>query len=83
MDEQFTHDLQNNIWIIRGYLCLTEDLMAKDFVFDDKNCTILFLDSMVNKEQLQSFVIGPMLEAKTGKIERVVGSAELKSFSAV
>lgn len=83
LDEQLTHDLQNNIRIIGEYLCLTEDLMTKDLVFDDKNCTILFLDSMVNKEQLQSFVIGPMLEAKTGKIDRVVEGADLKACSAV
>lgn len=83
MDEKLTHNLQNNIRLIREYLCLTEDLMTKDLVFDNKNCTILFLDSMVNKEQIQSFVIGPMLTAKTGKIDHVVEVTELKSFSVV
>lgn len=83
MDEELTHDLLNNIRTIREYLCLTDDLISKDLVFVDKNCTILFLDSMVNKEQLQLFVIGPMLEAKKGEIERVVVGAELKVVSAV
>lgn len=82
MDEKLTKDLQNNIRIIREHLCLTEDLLNKDLVFVDKNCTILFLESMVNKEHLQSFVIGPMLEAKTGEIERVVEGPDLKAILA-
>ncbi|HWL23267.1 MAG TPA: spore germination protein [Ureibacillus sp.] len=81
MDEQLTHDLQNNIRVIREYFCLTEDLMSKDLVFNEKNCTILFLDSMVSKEQLQTFVIGPMLEAKIVEIDRVVQGAELKTVT--
>jgi len=82
-NEPLTNDSKQNIQKIREYLCHTEDLMFKEVIFNDRNCTILFLDSMVNKELLQTSVISPILETKAGEIPKVVKAAELKFSSKI
>ena len=78
-----TNDINKNIQSIRDYLCHTEDLMVKEMIFNNKSCTILFLDSMVNKDSLQSSVIGPIVEMKSGEIQNVVKATELKLSSKI
>lgn len=82
-DQQLTNDIKKNIHTIREYLCQTEDLMVKKMMFNNKGCTILFLDSMVKKDILQSSVIGPILEMKSGEIQNVVKATELKCSSKI
>lgn len=79
--QQLTHNLKKNIEMIHEYLCQTEDLMVKKMSFNKVSCTILFLDSMVNKDILQSSVIGPILEKKSGEIQDVLKATELKFSS--
>ncbi len=81
--EQLTIDMKKNIQKIREYLCQTEDLMVKEMIFNNQGCTILFLDSMVKKDILQSSVIGPILEMKSGEIQNVVKATELKFSSKI
>ncbi|MCP1144890.1 spore germination protein [Lysinibacillus endophyticus] len=83
MEEQLTQELQNNFRKILKYFSYTEDLATKEMIFDNKNCTILFLDSMVNKEQLQTFVIAPILEAETREIDKVVEATEVQAVSSI
>lgn len=81
--EQLTNDINKNIQMIREHLCHTEDFMTKQMTFNNKKCAILFLDSMVNKENLQSNVIGPIIEMKSREIENVVKATELKFSSEI
>ncbi|MGB3261944.1 spore germination protein [Paenisporosarcina sp.] len=78
-----TADINKNIQSIRDYLCHTEDLMVKEMIFNKKTCTILYLDSMVNKDSLQSSVIGPIVEAKFGEIQNIVKATEVKLTSKI
>jgi spore germination protein KA len=82
-EQQLTIDMKKNIQKIRDYLCHTEDLMVKEMNFNNQGCTILFLDSMVKKDILQSSVIGPILEMKSGEIRNVVKATELKFSSKI
>ena len=82
-DQQLTIDMKKNIQKIREYLCQTEDFMVKEMNFNNQGCTILFLDSMVKKDILQSSVIGPILEMKSGEIQNVVKATELKFSSKI
>ena len=82
--EQLTIDIKKNIQKIREYLCQTEDLMVKEMIFNNQGCTILFLDSMVKKDILQSDIIGPILEMKSGEeVHNVVKATELKFSSKI
>lgn len=82
-EQQLTNDIKKNIQQIQEYLCQTEDLMVKEMIFNNMGCTILFLDSMVKKDILQSSVIGPILEMKSGEIQNVVKATELKFSSKI
>jgi len=82
-DQQLTIDMKKNIQKIREYLCQTEDFIVKEMNFNNQGCTILFLDSMVKKDILQSSVIGPILEMKSGEIQNVVKATELKFSSKI
>lgn len=81
--DQLTIDIKQNIQKIHEYLCQTEDFMIKKMIFNNKNCTILFLDSMVKKEVIQTSVIGPILERKAGEIQNVVKATEMKFSSKI
>lgn len=78
-----TNDMNKNIQNIKDYLYDTEDLIVMKMTFNRKNCSILYLDSMVNKNSLQSTVIGPMVEAKSGEIQHIVKATELKFTSKI
>jgi len=81
--EQLTNDINKNIQMIHKHLCQTEDFKTKHMTFNNKKCAILFLDSMVNKENLQSNVIGPIIEMKSREIESVVKATELNFSSEI
>ena len=83
MGERLTKERLNNIHNILHYFHFTDDLMTKEMVVDHQHCTILFLDSMVNKEQLQTFVIAPLLESKTGKIDKVIEATDIQAVSSI
>jgi spore germination protein KA len=83
MDEQLTSVMKKNIVKIHSHMSNTEDLMEKEILFNNKKCTILYIDSIVKKELLQSSVIDPILEVKLGKIEHVVRANEIKMSSEI
>jgi spore germination protein KA len=82
-DEQISSVLEKNIDKVHRYMSNTEDLMEKEMIFNNKRCTILYIDSIVKGELLQSFVIDPILEVKEGLIETVVRATEIKLSSKV
>jgi spore germination protein KA len=82
-NEQISSDLEKNIEMIHRYMSHTEDLMEKEIVFNHKKGTILYIDSILKKELLQSSIIDPILEVKVGEIEQVVRANELKITSKI
>ncbi|MEH7305856.1 hypothetical protein [Neobacillus drentensis] len=56
---QFSNDIEKNIRNLQEHFCHTEDLMIKELIFNNENCVILYIDSMVKKELLQSSIIEP------------------------
>lgn len=78
-EEVLTNNLKNNIEMIQEYLCHTEDLVVKIIHKNTQIFAILFLESMVKIEALQSFVIEPILREKKDETGNIVKSYEIKN----
>jgi spore germination protein KA len=78
---QLCEDIEKNIRMLEEHFCHTEDLMKKELLFHNQKCVILYLESLVNKELLQSSIIEPILEMQAGDIEKTVHAAEIKMTS--
>jgi spore germination protein KA len=81
--DQISSVIETNIDTIHRHMSNTEDLMKKEIDFNQKKCSILYIDSLVKKEFLQSSVIDPILEVKEGEIEQVIRTNELKMTSKI
>jgi spore germination protein KA len=80
---QLTSVLDEHMFHIHSHMSNTEDLMEKEMIFNHKKCIILYIDSLVKKELLQSSVINPILEVKLGEIEQVIRATEIKMTSKI
>ncbi|MEH7009677.1 spore germination protein [Neobacillus niacini] len=80
---QLCEDIGKNIRMLEEHFCHTEDLMKKELQFHKRKCVILYLEPLVKKELLQSSIIEPILEAKSGGIEKTVRAAEIKKTSMI
>ncbi|MEC2867318.1 spore germination protein [Bacillus bombysepticus] len=82
-EKVLTNDLKENIEKIKEYLCRTEDLMLKEININNRKSAFLYLESLVKKELILSFIIEPMLEENKGEIENVIKATEEKNTSQV
>jgi spore germination protein KA len=82
-DGQLGKDIENNIKMLEEHFCQTEDLMKKELLFHNQKCAILYFDSLVKKELLQSSIIEPILEMQADEIEETVNAAETKKTSMI
>lgn len=82
-DGQLGDDIENNIRMLEEHFCQTEDLMKKELLFHDQKCVVLYLDSLVKKELLQTSIIDPILEMHAADIEKTVMAAEIKTTSMI
>lgn len=80
---QLCDDIEKNIRMLEEHFFHTEDLMKKELQFHDQKCVLLYLESLVNKEILQSSIIEPILEMQASEIEKTVHAAEIKTTSAI
>jgi spore germination protein KA len=76
-------DIEKNIKMVEEHFCQTEDLMKKELLFHNQKCVVLYLDSLVKKELLQSSIIEPILEMQSDEIEKTVRAAEIKISSMI
>lgn len=77
-----TNDIKNNIEKINIYLCNTEDLIITEINRENQKFTILYLDTMVKKELLLTYVIEPLLKEHSGELENI-SPLEMKKTSRV
>lgn len=80
---QLSNDIEKNIRKLQEHFSHTEDLLKKELVFNGEKCVVLYIDSMLNKELLQSSVIDPIIDVKTIDIENAVLAAEIKKTSMI
>ncbi|WP_257131735.1 spore germination protein [Bacillus sp. AFS017336] len=78
-----TNNLKNNIEMIQEYLCHTEDLVVKIIHKNVQIFAILFLESMIKIEALQSFIIEPILREKKDETGNIVKSYEIKNSTKI
>jgi spore germination protein KA len=83
VDELLTSVMEKDMIHIQSHMSNTEDLMKKEMIFNHKKCIILYIDSLVKKELLQSSVIEPILDVKLGKMEQVIRANEIKMTSKI
>lgn len=79
--ELTSHHLQKNVTRIRELMSGTEDLIIKEIIFNNQKCCLMYLETMVEEEQINDKIIGPILENKTELIEQVVISTRLLKTS--
>ncbi|MEY2195980.1 spore germination protein [Neobacillus sp. BF23-41] len=80
---KISDDIDKNIRTLQEYFCHTDDLMKKELRFHNQKCVILYLESLVKKELLQSSIIEPIIEMQAGEIEKTVHAAEIKQTSMI
>ncbi|WP_282137469.1 spore germination protein [Rossellomorea aquimaris] len=75
--KKLSKKIEENLEAIRSAVYETEDLKTRDLIFLDKPCKLLFIDSLVDKKQIERNIIEPLLECKqeTGP-ESVIKNAE-------
>jgi spore germination protein KA len=78
-EEVLTNNLKNNIELIQEYLCHTEDLIVKIIHKNAQIFAILFIESMIKIEALQSFIIEPILRETKDETGNIVKSYEIKN----
>ncbi|MBP1931859.1 spore germination protein [Ammoniphilus resinae] len=70
--------MNQNISLIQELLHHTEDLKVKVFQSGQKECSLLYLDSMVDHETMESKVINPLLQSPDGNPLTVINVTELE-----
>ncbi|KQL40004.1 spore gernimation protein GerK [Bacillus sp. FJAT-25509] len=78
-EEVLSNNLKNNIEMIQEYLSHTEDLVVKIIHKNTQIFAILFLESMIKIEALQSFIIEPILRETKDETGNIVKSYEIKN----
>ncbi|WP_163100321.1 spore germination protein [Peribacillus alkalitolerans] len=79
--ELTSHHFQKNITRIRELMSDTEDLIIKELIFNGQLCCLMYLETMVEEEQINEKIIGPILKEVTGSIEQIVSSIQLLKAS--
>jgi spore germination protein KA len=77
------NDIEKNVALLEEHFAHTEDLMKKALLFHNQKCVVLYFDSLVKKEFLQSSIIEPILEMQAEDIEKTVSSSEIKTTSII
>ncbi|WP_417897921.1 spore germination protein [Bacillus haimaensis] len=76
-----TKNIKDNIEQIKKHMSETEDLIIKEIIHNDQKPVLLYIEPLVNKELLHSFIIEPMLESNSEDIVRNIKSYEMKNTS--
>ena len=56
-DIKLSENLQNNLTIIKESLSHSDDLMLKKMTFNDKECYLIYIDSLIEESLINSTVI--------------------------
>ncbi|MGM0836466.1 MAG: spore germination protein [Bacillota bacterium] len=80
-EKLLTTILIDNIEKIKKHMSHTEDLIIKEIDHNNQKSVILYMEPLVNKELLQSFIIEPMLESNSEDIVTNIKSYEMKNTS--
>lgn len=76
-------DIELKIAQIGEHLSHTEDLKIHKLVFNNQSCALLYVESLVKAEFIQSQIIKPLLETNSGVVEQIVTSIEVTKSSDV
>jgi spore germination protein KA len=70
--------LEEKISYFQNGLFNTDDLKIRELTFNNKVMTIMFIDSVVDNRSLQTYIIKPIVEKRSGEIRDVVSSNSIK-----
>jgi spore germination protein KA len=76
-------DLTDNIQKIQQFLCHTEDLIVTEIYRNSENYTILYIDTLVKKELIHTFIIEPLLKESSKEIDSLILGYDIKSSSLI
>ncbi|OAT83845.1 spore gernimation protein GerK [Bacillus sp. MKU004] len=73
-EEGQTFPVDERIEKIKTGLYNTDDLKIRELTFNEKSLFVLFVDSVIDNKNLQTYVIQPINEKREGKLENVVSA---------
>ncbi|PLR66230.1 spore germination protein [Bacillus sp. UMB0893] len=76
--ENISNNLDKNLSLIKETMCQTEDLMVKDLIFMDQKCILIYLDSMIDEQTINSIIIEHMLQQNAGTFEQLAKASKFQ-----
>lgn len=76
--QNITNDLNKNLSLIKKTMSETDDLMVKDLIFKDQKCILIYLDSMIDEQTINSIIIEPMLQQNAGTFEQLAKASKFQ-----
>lgn len=76
--ENISNNLDKNLSLIKETMCQTEDLIVKDLIFKDQKCILIYLDSMIDEQTINSIIIEPMLQQNAGTFEQLAKASKFQ-----
>jgi spore germination protein KA len=73
-EENQTRPLDERIEKIKTGLYNTDDLKVRELTFNEKSMYILFVDSVIDNKNLQTYVIQPINEKSGGRLQNVISA---------
>ncbi len=80
-EKQSTGNLEANIDYIQSSLNYTQDFKRRDLVFNGLPCTAIYLDTLVDIEGVEKFIITPLLDKKNGDLKDILPVPHLEMES--
>ncbi|WP_083270719.1 spore germination protein [Bacillus marinisedimentorum] len=77
-EKQSTGSLEANIDFIQSSLNYTQDFKRRDLDFNGLPCTVLYLDTLVDLDAIEKFIITPLLEKKSGDLKDILPAPHLE-----
>lgn len=73
-DQVFPKSMAEKIEEIKAGLYNTEDLKTRELTFNGKSLCILFVDSVIDNKNLQTYIVQPINEKNGGELKNVISA---------
>jgi spore germination protein KA len=73
-EKVYSNNLEKKIEEIKQGLFGTQDFKIRELTFNEKALIILFVDSVIDNKNLQSYIIKPINENRHGELENVISA---------
>ncbi|MEL3974235.1 spore germination protein [Rossellomorea oryzaecorticis] len=82
-EKVYSKNLEEKIEVIKQGLFSTDDFKTRELTFNEKALIILFVDSVIDNKNLQSYIIKPINENRHGELENVISANSIISTKSI